>query len=75
MPEKLLNVQFVAEWLDLSPAWVRDHASGRRRPFLPSVKLGKLVRFRCEDVQQFIQDCLRLEQRLREAGSRATASW
>ena len=34
----------------------RDHASGRRRPLLPSVKLGKSLRFREEDVNLFIQD-------------------
>jgi len=60
---------------DVSPAWVVDHASGRRRPYLPSVKLGKAVRFRREDVEQFIEDCLRLEQRLRAPVRRATASW
>jgi predicted DNA-binding transcriptional regulator AlpA len=65
----------VAEWLGVSPAWVLDHASGRHRPYLPSVKLGKAVRFRREDVEQFIEDCLRLDQRRREAGKRATASW
>jgi predicted DNA-binding transcriptional regulator AlpA len=76
MPEKLLHPRQVAEWLGVSPAWVLDHASGRRRPCLPSVKLGKAVRFRREDVEQFIQDCLRMEQRLHAAGGgRATALW
>ena len=75
MPEKLLNPRQVAEWLDVSSAWVLDHASGRRRPSLPSVKLGKVVRFRHGDVEQFIQDCLRFEQRLRTAGEKVTASW
>jgi excisionase family DNA binding protein len=75
MLEKLLTPKQVAEWLGVSPAWVLDHASGRCRPYLPSVKLGKAVRFRREDVEQFIQDCLRLEHRLREAGRRARAPW
>ena len=75
MPEKLLTPKQVAEWLDVSTAWVLDHASGRRRPYLPSVKLGKAVRFRREDVEQFIEDCLRLEQRLRAPVRRARASW
>jgi hypothetical protein len=39
------------------------------------VKLGKAVRFRREDVEQFIQDCLRMEQRLRAGGGRARVSW
>jgi hypothetical protein len=55
--------------------FVGHYTSGRHRPCLPSVKLGKVVRFRREDVEQFIQDCLRIEQRLRAAGGRATASW
>jgi len=58
MPEKLLTPKQVAEWLGVSTAWVLDHASGRRRPYLPSVKLGKAVRFRREDVEAFIQECL-----------------
>ena len=59
-PEKLLTPKSVAEWLEVSVSWVLDHASGRRRPHLPSVKLGKAVRFRREDVEAFIRECLRL---------------
>jgi predicted DNA-binding transcriptional regulator AlpA len=60
MPDPLLTPRDVAERLRVSVAWVFDHASGRRRPFLPSVKLGKAVRFRPEDVDQFIIECARL---------------
>jgi len=42
---KLLTVPEVARWLAVSPSWVRDHATGRRRPPLPCVKLGKSLRF------------------------------
>ena len=56
---KLLTPREVSEWLGVSEAWVRDHANGRRRPVLPSVKLGKTVRFRAEDVEQFIEACTR----------------
>jgi hypothetical protein len=59
-PERLLTPKDVAERLCVSAAWVLDHASGRRRPYLPSVKLGKVVRFRREDVELFIKDCLRI---------------
>jgi len=59
MPERLLTPKEVAEWLGVSAGWVLDHASGRRRPCLPSVKLGKAVRFRREDVQTFIGECVR----------------
>ena len=42
---KLLTVSEVARWLSVSPSWVRDHATGRRRPVLPCIKLGKSLRF------------------------------
>ncbi len=43
----------VAKRLGVSERWVRDHAT-RRSPKLPVVKLGSLLRFRLEDVEQFI---------------------
>jgi excisionase family DNA binding protein len=52
--ESLLTTEEVAEWLSVSPGWVRDHAT-RKQPRLPSLKLGKLLRFRTEDVKEFIQ--------------------
>ena len=58
MPERLLTPREVAELLAASVAWVLDHSS-RRHPLLKSVKLGKLVRFRREDVEEFIRDCAR----------------
>jgi excisionase family DNA binding protein len=60
MPEHLLTPREVAEWLCVSVAWVLDHASGRRRPNLPSVKLGKVVRFRREDIEAFVKGCIRV---------------
>ena len=50
----LLTATEVAEWLSVSPGWVRDHAT-RKQPRLQAVKLGKLLRFRTEDVKEFIQ--------------------
>ncbi len=44
--DSTLTAQEVALWLRVSPGWVREHASGRRRPHLPSEKFGKYVRFR-----------------------------
>jgi excisionase family DNA binding protein len=51
----------VAEWLGVTVSWVLDHAS-RRKPQLESVKLGKLVRFRREDVEDFIRECRRIQE-------------
>jgi hypothetical protein len=44
----------------MSAAWVRQHSSGLRRPLIPSVKLGKCVRFRRETVLQFIKSMERV---------------
>lgn len=59
-PERLLTPKEVAEILSVSTAWVLDHST-RRRPHLPSVKLGKAVRFRRTDVEEFIRECARLK--------------
>jgi excisionase family DNA binding protein len=58
--ERLLTPKEVAELLAVSVPWVLDHAS-RRRPLLPSVKLGKAVRFRREEVEGFIRECARMK--------------
>ncbi len=52
---RLMTVSEVAELLQMSTAWVRQHASGLRQPTIPSVKLGKSVRFRRLSVHEFIQ--------------------
>ena len=53
--ERLLTAEEVANILNVSTAWVYDHAD-RKRPPIPSVRLGKAVRFRPEDVEQFIRE-------------------
>lgn len=50
----LLTPKQVATWLGVSDRWVRDHAT-RRLPRIPSVRLGSLLRFRREDVDEFIK--------------------
>lgn len=52
----LLTLEQVATWLQVSPAWVRDHTT-RRHPRLRVVRWGgrrAVLRFRREDVQAFI---------------------
>lgn len=44
--DSTLTAQEVAQWLRVSPSWVRSHASGQCRPKLPSEKFGKYIRFR-----------------------------
>ena len=53
-PTPLLEPAQVARWLGVSPGWVRDHAT-RKHPRIRSVKVGKLLRFRADDVEEFIQ--------------------
>lgn len=52
---KLLTVTDVAERLSVSAAWVRDHAT-RKQPRIPAMKLGSLLRFLPEHVDQFIRN-------------------
>jgi excisionase family DNA binding protein len=51
----LLTVEQVAERLGMSAAWVRQHSNGMRQPSIPSVKLGKSVRFRPAAIAEFIK--------------------
>lgn len=43
--EPLLTVEQVAAWLAVSPSFVRQHVSGKNRPFLPGIKVGSDWRF------------------------------
>jgi len=52
--KNLMTVVEVSGILGVSPAWVRDHAT-RKQPRLKHVKVGKLLRFRSEDVEGFIE--------------------
>ena len=58
--DPLLTVEQVARMLGVSEAWVRQHSNGMRRPYIPSVKLGKCVRFRLESVLEFIKSMERV---------------
>ena len=49
----LLTAKDVAERLGVSERWVRDHAT-RRFPRIPVIKLGPLLRFRLEDIEEFL---------------------
>jgi hypothetical protein len=53
-PGKLLTASELAQWLGVSEGWVRSHC-GRREPLLPVKRLGKLIRFRVEDIERFLE--------------------
>jgi len=55
----LLTAREVARQLGVSVTWVLQHASGFRKPQVPSIKLGGAVRFRQEDITVFIEHCRR----------------
>jgi excisionase family DNA binding protein len=48
---KLLNASQLAEHLGVPESWVREQA---RLGKLPSIKLGHYIRFRLDDVQQYL---------------------
>jgi hypothetical protein len=65
---QLVRAKDVAKKLGVSISWVIQHASGKRRPYLPAVKMGpgrSPLRFDPNDVEKFIDDCRRI------AGQRA----
>lgn len=56
--DELLDVNDVARWLKTSKQWVRAHATRKRKPYLPCVKLGGTgapLRFRREHIKAFIE--------------------
>lgn len=60
---QLVRAKDVAKKLGVSPSWVIQHASGKRRPYLPAVKMGpgrSPLRFDPLDVEKFIDECRRL---------------
>jgi excisionase family DNA binding protein len=50
---RLLTALEVANRLGVSERWVRDHAT-RRHPRIAVVRLGHLLRFRQEDIDNFL---------------------
>lgn len=65
---QLIKAAEVARKLGVSISWVVQHASGKRKPYLPAVKMGpgrSPLRFDPADVEKFIDECRRI------AGQRA----
>ena len=60
---QLVRAKDVAKKLGVSISWVIQHASGKRKPYLPAVKMGpgrSPLRFDPSDVEKFIEECRRL---------------
>lgn len=66
--DPLLTPEQVAERLNVSPDWVRDHSS-RKTPRLPVIRLGGgpgragMLRYRASDIERFIDEMARLSER------------
>lgn len=66
--DRLLTPEQVAERLNVSPDWVRDHSS-RKTPRLPVIRLGGgpgragLLRYRASDIERFVEEMMRLSER------------
>jgi len=57
-PDLVLTVSEVARLLKVPKSWVYDHVRPSARPLLPHVKLGKYLRFRRRDIEDFLsRDC------------------
>ena len=57
---QLVRATDVAKKLGVSISWVIQHASGKRKPYLPAVKMGpgrSPLRFDPSDIERFIEDC------------------
>jgi len=52
--EKLVTVEQLAEYLNLSKRFVYEHTSPRCVDPIPNKKLGKFVRFRLSDVEEWL---------------------
>jgi Helix-turn-helix domain len=66
--DSLLTPEQVAERLNVSPDWVRDHSS-RKTPRLPVIRLGGgpgragLLRYRASDIEKFVEEMARISER------------
>jgi len=67
--DPLWTPEQVAERLNVSPDWVRDHSS-RKEPRLPVIRLGGgpgragLLRYRASQIEKFIEEQERLSARI-----------
>lgn len=71
--DPLWTPEQVAERLNVSPDWVRDHSS-RKEPRLPVIRLGGgpgragLLRYRASEIEKFIEEMERLSGRTTRRG-------
>ena len=54
-PEALLTVEEVARRLRVPKSWVYEHTRPSSNPQIPHLKLGKYLRFRPPDIEDFVR--------------------
>jgi hypothetical protein len=64
MPEQIYTVAEVAARYRVGPGWVTDHATGKRAPLLPGMKIGKCWRFTTQNLADFDQHCAALAEQI-----------
>jgi len=52
--EKLMTLKEAAEKLGMSPRWVRNHTSRHAQPRLGFTRLGHLLKFSDQQLQEFL---------------------
>lgn len=57
METRRYTVAEIAARYQVKPGWVTDHATGRRFPTLPGLKIGKSWRFTDENLMEFENLC------------------
>lgn len=69
-PLNLMTPGELAKALRVSEAWIRDHASGRRRPVMPSINLGTdhhpLYRFDRKVIQEWLNELAATDKKRQE---------
>jgi len=53
--EQLLRVQEVADLFQVPPSWIYDRTRRRGPDVIPHVKIGRYVRFRIDEVREYIE--------------------
>jgi len=53
--DALLTVEEVAQLLRVPKSWVYEHTRVSSNPRLPDVRLGKYLRSRCADINDFVK--------------------
>jgi predicted DNA-binding transcriptional regulator AlpA len=56
--DTLKDVDWVAQKLGVTAAWVYAHSSGKRRPYMKCRKVGRYRRWHVRDVDEFIEQVL-----------------